>query len=370
MNTPLLTVIIPVYNVSPYLRKAMDSVLDQTYRNLEIICVDDGSTDGSLDILREYEAQDPRVHVFVQPNAGVAAARNVALDAATGEWLVGMDPDDWLESHAYETAMRGIRDDVELVIFGVRVIPEGGSGLEEEVQGRQRYYNHFSAGFRKLDEEEISRLSAPVWNKLYRRSVIEENSLRFEEELRSNSDTCFSACLYAHVKAAFFIDEPLYCHVLRLGSISFNRTQEKEERYCAMNVLCMEKILRYYLKEGLVDQHPAYLLHLLTGFCRTINVRSKRGGTQKKWMETFGIRLRDCFRNSPPSLEKMLRKPLSKMYHSMVVKNAVISVLALLPLGQRRRRWCAGRKGLYAELIPNLRGILKAWKSSKQQGES
>ena len=94
MQDPLISVIIPVYNVAPYLREAVDSAINQTYRNLEIIMVDDGSTDGSGDICDEYASRDPRITVIHQKNCGSSSARNAGLDRATGEYIAFLDSDD------------------------------------------------------------------------------------------------------------------------------------------------------------------------------------------------------------------------------------------------------------------------------------
>lgn len=91
---PLVSIIIPCYNVAPFMKKCLDAVCAQTLRDIEIICINDGSRDGTLDILREYEAGDERFIVIDQPNAGVAAARNAGLDAASGEYIGFVDPDD------------------------------------------------------------------------------------------------------------------------------------------------------------------------------------------------------------------------------------------------------------------------------------
>ena len=92
-----VSVIIPVYNVEPYLKQCMDSVVGQTLKDIEIICVDDGSTDGSLDILREYAAEDNRIQIIEQKNAGAGAARNNGMRHATGKYLSFLDSDDFFE---------------------------------------------------------------------------------------------------------------------------------------------------------------------------------------------------------------------------------------------------------------------------------
>ena len=97
-----ISVIIPVYNAEKYLKTCLDSLISQTYANYEVLCVDDGSTDHSLNILRFYEKKDNRIKVFTQENAGPAAARNKALEYATGDYISFVDADDYLVENAFE----------------------------------------------------------------------------------------------------------------------------------------------------------------------------------------------------------------------------------------------------------------------------
>ena len=99
---PLVSVVMPVYNSEKYLKESLDSVLNQTYENLEVICVDDGSEDHSLDILNYYAKKDSRVRVYTQDNKGPSVARNKALDNAEGEYISFVDSDDFLQLNAYE----------------------------------------------------------------------------------------------------------------------------------------------------------------------------------------------------------------------------------------------------------------------------
>ena len=98
-----ISVIVPVYNVEQYLPQCLDSIINQTYKNLEIICVDDGSPDNSGKILDEYAKKDKRIKVIHQENQGVSVARNTGLDNATGKYIGFVDPDDWIEADYYET---------------------------------------------------------------------------------------------------------------------------------------------------------------------------------------------------------------------------------------------------------------------------
>lgn len=96
-ETPKVSIIVPIYNVEPYLRQCLDSLVNQTYKNIEIICVDDGSTDASSEILTEYALKSSKVRVIRQENSGLSAARNVGFSFATGKYVMYVDSDDWID---------------------------------------------------------------------------------------------------------------------------------------------------------------------------------------------------------------------------------------------------------------------------------
>ncbi len=175
IHHPLISVIIPVYNTEPYLRKCLDSVCGQTYRNLEIICVNDGSTDASASILEEYAFKDPRITVISQQNAGQSAARNAALKIAHGEWITGVDSDDYLEPDAYEYALGENTNHIDIICFGTNVIR-----LNQEKE------SHLLTFFEIREIKDCSPSASLIketndsfWNKLWRKEFIDKQSIRF-----------------------------------------------------------------------------------------------------------------------------------------------------------------------------------------------
>ena len=119
MDTLLVSVIVPVYNVAPYLEQCLDSIVNQTYQNLEIILVDDGSTDESGAICDRYAEQDGRIQVVHKENGGLSSARNVGLDKMTGEWVLFVDSDDWIELNTLELLFEQKNEHAEIVEFGI-----------------------------------------------------------------------------------------------------------------------------------------------------------------------------------------------------------------------------------------------------------
>ena len=127
MKNPLITVIVPVCNVAKYLRRCLDSVISQTYQNLEIICVDDGSTDHSSEICEQYALKDERVKVFHQENQGVSAARNKGLDMVAGEYITFVDSDDYIQSDMLERLYSELsKSEASYVICGYNVVNSAG----------------------------------------------------------------------------------------------------------------------------------------------------------------------------------------------------------------------------------------------------
>ena len=126
----LISVIIPIYNMEAYLARCLDSVLNNTYRNLEVLCVDDGSKDASAEILRAYAEKDSRIVPIFKENGGVSSARNAGLDRMTGEYLTFVDPDDYVHPQYVELLYRALQESgTEVAICGIDKVEE-----EEPVQ--------------------------------------------------------------------------------------------------------------------------------------------------------------------------------------------------------------------------------------------
>lgn len=206
-----VSVIVPVYNVARYLRECLDSIVGQTLQDIEIICVDDGSTDGSLDILREYAARDGRIHVLRQHNQGGGAARNAGLDAACGDYLAFWDSDDFFEPDALETALRRCREaDADMAIFGARGFDDGTKTFSEIRWLLKPEYVPDRTPFSRRDipRHLLNLTVAAPWNKLFRRGFVVEKKLRFQPLRRAN-DVLFVYLAMAEAERMVCIDRVL-----------------------------------------------------------------------------------------------------------------------------------------------------------------
>ena len=208
-----VSVIVPVYNTAPWLRRCLDSICAQSYRNLEILCVNDGSTDNSAEILAEYAARDARIKVFTQENAGLSAARNTALMHATGEWIAGVDSDDYVAADVYEKAVACITEGVDAVFFGVQTVDDTGAEIPDPMG-----YFSLPMGNMQFSEHLALRLNVCFWSKLWRRSFVAQHGLRFPEGL-VHEDEAFYYLAAPWLRKVAFSPQIGYYYVQRRGSI-------------------------------------------------------------------------------------------------------------------------------------------------------
>lgn len=220
-NMPKVSVIVPVYNVEKYLRKCMDSLVGQTLRDIEIICVDDGSTDGSGAILDEYAAKDPRVKVMHQANAGAGPARNAGLDAAAGKYLFFCDPDDWCDTRMLAKMVRHAEKHAAEIVFVSSFYCEGDDdrvvGCHAVLRGRVSVGRIFPS---TEVAPTIFQLFAHVpWNKLLRADFVRAHGLRYQSLPRYN-DAYFVKTAMALSSRMSVLRRAYYFHrVRRPGSI-------------------------------------------------------------------------------------------------------------------------------------------------------
>ena len=238
-----VSVILPVYNVRPYLRTALDSLLAQTVRDWTAICVDDGSTDGSGEILEEYAARDGRITVVHQPNGGLCSARNAGLDRATGEVVLFFDPDDAVGPQWMERLVRGI-DGVDLAWGGFVSTCEGKDTDHTSVDVGREYLGadvkrrvwRAVFGYRLRD---VLRFGTPqrmwrgcgrefvgLWSRAYRRSVI--GDLRFDEALGLFEDAMFVAAYAERAQSMRVIGETGYRYAIRVGGLMSREGRERK----------------------------------------------------------------------------------------------------------------------------------------------
>lgn len=183
-NEGLISVIIPVYNMEMYLNRCLDSVRLNTYKNLEIICINDGSKDSSLQILREYEKTDDRFIIIDQKNQKLSAARNAGMNIARGEWMAFIDSDDWVHPQYFEALVTvAEKEHSDITICDALITSEFSKDYE--------MLDINSIAYKNISKAELGKLHVArsrVWGRLYRRDIIGDH--RFISGAERVEDNC------------------------------------------------------------------------------------------------------------------------------------------------------------------------------------
>ena len=189
---PDVSVIVPIYNVAGYLEQCLDSLINQSHRNIEIICIDDGSTDKSGEIIDAYAAKDKRVKAIHQPNAGVSAARNKGLETARGEYISFVDGDDWIDTNAYQTILAEIgANRPDMVLFRHAEVFNDCAARPKSNKAKEKIGKEFD--FKLM----LGKYAGVVWDKLFRRDFINQHNIRFMSDVSLGEDGLFNVACYA-----------------------------------------------------------------------------------------------------------------------------------------------------------------------------
>jgi len=234
---PKVTIILPVYNVEPYLRQCLDSVVNQTMREIQIVCVNDGSTDGSLAILREYESRDSRIEIIHQENQGGGSARNAAYPFIRGKYTYFVDPDDWIEldlcRRCYDKAEATEADFVALRCIEHKPYPKCSPPFDPMLPEVRQAPEEKSGEF-------VGR-GAGTWKKFSRSDFLLLNNIRCSEGKRPYNDQLFAWKGMVLANRIAILDSPLYHYRIRQGS--YQRTIDESHFIIAETFNEIEKML-------------------------------------------------------------------------------------------------------------------------------
>ena len=219
---PLVSVVVPVYHVEKYMYQCLDSIVGQTYKNLEIICVNDGATDNSPEILKEYQRRDSRIKIINQLNQGLSAARNTGLQYVTGDLVVFVDSDDWLEKTAIASTYKVFENkNVDFVCYGTMCRYEGNS--QKDSYGHIYERNEI----KDIEASWIIRASVSAWAKMYRTSFLKEKELLFPVGMYYEDIPFYWGCV-SFAKQVALSDAVLYNYRIRDDSImGLSKTKKK-----------------------------------------------------------------------------------------------------------------------------------------------
>ena len=221
----LISVIIPVFNNEDYLKECIESIINQSYKHLEIILIDDGSTDNSKKICDEYAQRDSRIKTIHKANEGVSQTRNLGIDMATGEWITFIDADDYIEKDFIEKTMKSaLEEKCDIVITGYRRL----RGEKEETICKKESYMLNGREFllEALSPQEGVGFSAM---KLIKKSIIKD--VRFDSRLKVGEDALFNIMLSENIERAFYLNKDIYIYRVNQVSVVKRYDQDYAKKY-------------------------------------------------------------------------------------------------------------------------------------------
>ena len=261
MNDKLVSVIIPAYNIEDYIGRCLDSVLSQTYKNLEIIIVDDGSSDRTGEILDDYKKKDQRIRVIHKENGGVSSARNTGIEAAKGDYIGFIDGDDLAEPELFKTLMKLLNEEnADIAHCGYQMV----------FPDRVDYYHNTKLRKNQTREEGVKDLlmgemiEPALYNKLYKKELFE--GIRLDETLRINEDLEVNYRLFNKSKKSVYYDVPLYSYMIRKNSATGSNTSTRKNED---SLKVLQQIKNDCKKEkGIYAVAYRRYIYLLMAICR------------------------------------------------------------------------------------------------------
>ena len=269
-HNPLISIVVPIYKVEKYLDKCVQSLINQTYHNIEIILVDDGSPDNCGRMCDEYAVKDNRIQVIHKENGGLAAARNSGQDAMTGEAMMFLDGDDYLEPDCCEQAIKAmLKYNVDLVMFDQFVNYPNSQIIVHSFNNQQNEVLFDSEGCRKLQARvlDFNGKIAMAFMKLIRTDFLRKYDIRHIASLSQGAEGfVFNIQLFEHLEKACYINTPLLHYVYNKSSISHTANIKNN----LLIVKCMEWISSYIcLSKNTINLDALLLNRMLYVICTT-----------------------------------------------------------------------------------------------------
>ena len=281
MPHPKVSIIVPVYNVEKYIERCVNSLKAQTIEDIEIILVDDSSTDSSLDICNKLASEDSRIKVIHKENEGAGKARNKALEIATGKYIGFADSDDFVEKDMFKTLYeKAEKYDSALVMSGVLFV-DGNMFSEDGECVRKTYFDkdtHFETEeeLKKLrmgivgatpEDEDDSKYGMSIWKNLFRHEVIKNNNITFESERAMLSeDALFMIDYISHIKKATGINEAFYNYCRNEDSISKSYKRDRFEK----SLVFVNEVEKRFNKDIEPKEYRMYIYRFWQAMCRVI----------------------------------------------------------------------------------------------------
>lgn len=226
MESKAISIIIPVYNAERYIEKTINSILNQSFKDIEIVIVNDGSTDNSHNICADYAVKDSRIKYFKRENKGVSAARNYGIDAAKGDWIAFVDADDYIDKDTLKRVYDVIKEDnADVVIFGY---------VKEKINAKLTSDFKFTDNVMDYSERNFycellfnNKVKGFSWNKVYKKEILDSKNIRFDKDVYINEDLLFNVQYFQYVEKIRYIDSGVYHYVTTPEAATVSALNEK-----------------------------------------------------------------------------------------------------------------------------------------------
>jgi glycosyltransferase involved in cell wall biosynthesis len=259
----LISIIVPVYNTAPYLARCLDSIIGQSFRDIEIICVNDGSADNSADILSYYAGKDNRIIIITQDNRGLSAARNAGLCRATGDFIQFCDSDDYFDASMCEAMSEAlVSSRADIAVAGIRLVYDGIS-KDSDIE---YYCDIKQKGLYSITDKTFANTNVYAWNKIYKRSLIEAYTIKFPDGLLYEDAAFVFKYLYVS-KSIYYLREKLYYYVRHQGTI-MSLTINRKNKEAIHHLYIIQDITYFVGTYGFSEKYPAAFLWMILTYTR------------------------------------------------------------------------------------------------------
>jgi glycosyltransferase involved in cell wall biosynthesis len=327
-----VSVILPVYNVERYIKKCIQSVLDQSYSNFELLIIDDGTTDSSIEIAKEFN--DNRISIISKKNEGVSVARNHGLKLAKGQYIYFLDSDDWIEPQLLEycvDAIKKFRSNV--IIFGYTVDRERTNGeliKSENVMHKEAVFEKNKNNLKFYNT--TLNLMGYVWNKFYKASFIKENKLQFDSEISLYEDVIFNSKIFKIEDKIVFINDNLYHYIDRPSTSLIKKFNINS---FDMTIYAFNSLNQFFTAWSMEKSHKNKVLtdSLVTGIKHSFDNIFKYGSNFNfiqtikyiKYILNHDLTIKNIIYYEPKSLK-------SKIYKKLIANKSSYSIYVLFKI--------------------------------------
>ncbi len=309
-SNPLVSLIIPVYNVAPYLKRCLDSIVTQTYDNFEAIIVNDGSTDNSREIVYNYILRDDRFKLIDKENGGLSSARNAGMRVMKGEYVIFIDSDDWAETGFIKEMVDNISFyDSDFACCRLKYVNLDKN--KETVYGKPYPLILLKNKAIVLDSLIVNNIHTSVWAKIYKTSFLKKNNIDFKEGI-VNEDTLFTTIVSLNASKVSFVNKVLFNSLERSGSIS----RSSQEKLFKDMKLALDEIREYMITNSLYNNELK--LYLDTRYVRGM-LYNLLQSAQRLDIKKYRYMSRICM-NETEYMSKLDNNLILKKKHKIMAK--------------------------------------------------